>query len=376
MHMAPGALTQWTDGPVHGFGPHELLPPHADRRQLGNAKYHVEDLSGFFKVTANYTRSHHPQLHTPVTPTLSTRTHATRACPAQEHIQDGLRRNRYGNARCRVRVKAQCRDHSKDGHVPRRHSRGETTCIPAGHPGLLPVGAVVARKWTVGRRLACGAYGAIQTAYSPDGARAVVKSEKSGSVSLARENSVYAAIHRTGANSGFARVYASAKLVVHDVLVLERLGDNLNDRGLHSLLELHRFVLHALELVECLHRSNFIHADISTKNFMYGRRGTEQQHTLFLIDFSVSVPIRAELDPLTIGEKTPSRSGSPIDDVVSILGVAYEAVRFPVEQFPPPALDKYSDYCVQYRQEQKDLRTFSQPLPDYALLRTLIQRAK
>ena len=236
---------------------------------------------------------------------------------------------------------------------------------PANHPGPIPIGAVINERWTVGEVIGMGTYGFVQAANEGNAETAVVKSEPCGSQKLRQEAHVYRAVHAAGRATGFPRFLHSDSMYNCDVLVLDRLGETIGQRKLQSLGEVYWFMMQALDILQHLHRCCFVHGDIHSENIMCGPKGTSSEHTLFLIDFSVSIVIEGEDEELRALNDPSMSNLSVTADLAMLIDVVNNSATVNLNPLPP-RLAEYNEYVDRW--EPGEVR-----LPDYGMLRGRMQ---
>jgi len=152
----------------------------------------------------------------------------------------------------------------------------------------------IANRYEVTKKLGEGSFGQVfrGTDLKTD-TQVAIKFEDAGTVGLKNEAALLDKLRRPFQRHGFAEVYHFSKAGKWNVMVMELLGQSLED--CIDALPTKRFKAGTTALVaeqilhriEYLHSKGIVHRDIKPENFMWGVG--RKIHHLYLIDFGLSV---------------------------------------------------------------------------------------
>lgn len=156
-------------------------------------------------------------------------------------------------------------------------------------------GITVDKTWKIGERISRSGTGAIYQAINvKDGTVAIFKSERAflhGHSFLQNENNVYTALWKTCPILGFPKLFVFYSERTFRGLVISKLGPDLErelrDHGpldRNSVLDV---AMQALEKVQVLHKTGYIHRDVKPQNFAIGLENNNRS-TIYLLDFGLA----------------------------------------------------------------------------------------
>ncbi|KAI8973856.1 kinase-like domain-containing protein [Pilobolus umbonatus] len=152
---------------------------------------------------------------------------------------------------------------------------------------------VVGKCYKVGTHIGEGSFGVIYQGVDLKTKKPVaIKFESKGNrvPQLRNEYNTYKILEGT---NGIPKVHYFGEEGLHNILVLDLLGSNLEDvfekcgRKM-PLKTLASLAVKMLSIIEAVHTSGFIYRDIKPDNFVLGRPGTSREHKVFLVDFGMA----------------------------------------------------------------------------------------
>lgn len=131
--------------------------------------------------------------------------------------------------------------------------------------------------------------------------------------SLKNEYKIYKALE---GEHGFPKIYEYTTVSKYNVLVMEVLGDSIEDllnkaEKHFSFLTILMIIEQIITRIEYMHKKNFIHRDIKPGNFMIGRG--KKRNVIYAIDFGLSKKYRSSSTGLHIRYRDgKDLAGTPI----------------------------------------------------------------
>lgn len=149
------------------------------------------------------------------------------------------------------------------------------------------------RRFRLEHELGAGSFGRIYSGtdlQSGDAVAVKIEPVECRHPQLVYEARVYM---RLGEKKGIPRMYFVGREGKYNVLVMQRLGPNLEDlfTRCNRRFSLSTVLLLAdkmLALVQKVHNAGFVHRDIKPDNFVIGHAGSGDERQLFIIDFGLS----------------------------------------------------------------------------------------
>jgi len=148
------------------------------------------------------------------------------------------------------------------------------------------------KKYIIIKQLGHGAFGSVYLIHDENNNEYACKLEdiiKGKSSRLRMEFQIYHNLYKHGFINGIAKIYDFIKLKHHNLMILELLHENLEERFIKcnrkfSLITVFKIAIDMISLIQKLHSCNFIHRDVKPSNFAFKKNEDE----LMLIDFGLS----------------------------------------------------------------------------------------
>lgn len=125
----------------------------------------------------------------------------------------------------------------------------------------------------------------------------IIKHEEMvGASQIEKEVRVYNALC-PGRHDGFSKMLFSRRVGLTSIIVLERLGDSLENLhkiyGPFSMSCIAMITIQVLNRLETLHGINFVHGEVCPRSIFFGRRCKNEESLLYLSNFRQSSRFRA-----------------------------------------------------------------------------------
>jgi serine/threonine protein kinase len=151
---------------------------------------------------------------------------------------------------------------------------------------------VVLGRFCVGRKIGSGSFGEIYAGVDRDTNQGVAIKLEVASASRSTQVGIEAKIYKIlEGGVGIPRVFAHGQESKYNILVMDRLGESLEDiyarrRTTFSLKTVLMIVEQTLSQVQFVHSRNILHRDIKPDNFLVGL--DDRSSTVHIIDFGLS----------------------------------------------------------------------------------------
>ncbi|KAJ9137648.1 Casein kinase I-like protein [Pleurostoma richardsiae] len=176
-------------------------------------------------------------------------------------------------------------------------------------------------KYRIGKRIDEGSFGVVYEGEMLSGRESVpvalkFEPRKTAFPQLRDEYRNYTLLK---GRKGIPRVYYFGRLFLHDVLVIDLLGESLEQRFCRMKFSLETVVSLAqqmLLIIEGVHKSGLVYRDIKADNFLFGRPGIGAE-TIHLIDLGLAKKYR---DPET-KQHIPYREGRSLTGTARYMSI-------------------------------------------------------
>jgi serine/threonine protein kinase len=152
--------------------------------------------------------------------------------------------------------------------------------------------SVVSDNYIFIKKIGSGSFGEVYLAeYTKGGYVAAKIEDRKKSPRIINEYKIYNYLHKKNFRIGLPKIYDFIQTPDYNMMFMQLLGPSLEDlfvkyKKKFKLETIFQLSLQFLELMEQLHRTNFIHRDIKPNNFLIGRDKHKAQ--IYMMDFGLS----------------------------------------------------------------------------------------